>query len=1092
MNRMNPKQNTQRQEAMRYGTDASLRCVLVVGMCLVASSSVPLFAQTRVPSRVSISTDLRPGYSSGAQGDGDSLHAVLTDDGRLVAFSSTATNLVGGDLNGHEDIFLRNRTTGQTERISLSPSGQEANNRSTWPALSGDGRFVAFMSDATNFVSGDSGSHADIYMRDRSTGAVSRVTRGLNGAEANGPSRYPSVSADGRYVAFLSLASNLVAGDTNGTADAFVADQITGVIERVSTSSTGGQADGPSTYVHIDGSGNRVVFASTASTLVPGDTNNGCTDQDDLFHPVGWLTPYAPDGRLNCSDVFLRDRGAATTTRISVTSQGTQGSGHSGWPSISRNGRVVVFGSFSDLDGSGPVQKPRGTQASGRLYGVDLQTGARQRIDTKDDGFLGIPSSDGRFVAYASLDLITGTTAAVLDKATGERTALEYERVPARMGLSAATAVSTTGDVAFVTPRTLTSADTNGRTDVYVSSLRPSCTLSLSPGTSEANRNGGVVTVDVQTSSGDCAWSTFSEVAWLVVDTPAARGTYQIRVIVSATSVSRTGRVLIGGQAFTVNQHGAECSATLASAAASVPATGGTATVAMSVNIPTCGWQTQSQPNWLSVAPASGSGSAQVTVVAAPNTSRSRRTGVVSIAGQPFTIDQPGQPTPPRQTFTRYLAEGATSTFFETQIAIVNPGATATQAKLSFLRAGKSAITREFTVAAGARFSLDPKAIPGLETGEFSTRIDSDQLLVVDRTMTWGAGAYGAHAETGVTAPAPRWYLAEGATHGGFNLFYLLQNPNDTEVPVRIRYLRGVGAPLEKDYLLPAASRTNIWVDSEDFAGAGQLLAAADVSAVIETTDGQSIIVERAMYADGHGQTFAAGHASAGITTPSTTWFLAEGATGPYFDLFILIANPATTPAAVDATFLLPDGRTIVKSYTVAPQSRFNIWVDQEDALLANTAVSTTVRSTNDVPLIVERSMWWPGNSTDWQEAHNSPGATTSGTRWALAEGETGGARNISTYILLANPTASPASIKVTLLFEDATRVERVFMVLGNSRFNVDVAAELPAARGRRFGALVESVGTNPVPIVVERSMYWDAPGQRWAAGTNALATMLP
>jgi hypothetical protein len=279
-------------------------------------------------------------------------------------------------------------------------------------------------------------------------------------------------------------------------------------------------------------------------------------------------------------------------------------------------------------------------------------------------------------------------------------------------------------------------------------------------------------------------------------------------------------------------------------------------------------------------------------------------------------------------------------------------------------------------------------------------------------------------------------------------------------------------------------------VNLEDFHGLGKALASTDVSAAIDVTNGQPIIVERAMYLDLPGQAFGAGHESAGITAPALEWFLAEGATGSYFDLFVLIANPGGTPAAIEATYLLPNGSTLVKHYGVEANSRFNIWVDYEDPLLADTAVSTTIRSTNAVPIIVERAMWWPQSA--WYEAHNSPGATTTGTRWALAEGEAGGALGMETYILVANTSDAPATVKVTLLFEDGTTADQTYAgIPGRSRFNVPVGVFFPQAVGRRFGAVVESVGTSPARIVVERAMYWDAPGQPWAAGTNALATKL-
>jgi autotransporter-associated beta strand protein len=428
---------------------------------------------------------------------------------------------------------------------------------------------------------------------------------------------------------------------------------------------------------------------------------------------------------------------------------------------------------------------------------------------------------------------------------------------------------------------------------------------------------------------------------------------------------------------------------------------------------------------------------------------------------------------------TSYLAEGATSDFFDMQIALMNPSTvTAANATLSFLRSDGAVVPFGLTVPPRSRRTVDPKTVAGLQNAEFSTVVDTDTLLVVDRTMTWGNG-YGSHAETSVAAPALTWYLAEGATHSNFNLFYLIQNPNGAAANVQVTYLRPEPDPaIVRSYTVAPNSRFNIWVNLED---AG--LAAADVSAVLQSTNGQPIIVERAVYLDGSGRLFDAGHESAAITTPSLLWFLAEGATGSFFDLFVLIANPNAAAAELVALYLLPSGATISRSYTVAPNSRFNVWVDLEDALLADTAVSATIASTNGVPVIVERAMWWPGDATTWHEAHNSPGATATGTQWGLAEGEVGGVRSIETYILIANTSAFAGSAQVTLLFEDGSSVARIFPLNPNSRFSVSVATEFPEAAGRRFGAIVESLGGTPAQIVVERAMYSNALGNRLGGG---------
>ncbi|WP_291986119.1 PQQ-binding-like beta-propeller repeat protein [Luteitalea sp.] len=443
-----------------------------------------------------------------------------------------------------------------------------------------------------------------------------------------------------------------------------------------------------------------------------------------------------------------------------------------------------------------------------------------------------------------------------------------------------------------------------------------------------------------------------------------------------------------------------------------------------------------------------------------------------------------------------YLAEGATSAFFDTRLALLNPTNAATDAKVTFLPGAGSPIVHTVRVPARTRATVWPKAIDGLASAEFSTVVESEQPLVVDRTMTWDTSGYGAHAETAVAAPATVWYLAEGATHSGFNLFYLLQNPATTATSVRVRYLRGVGTPLEKTYILPPTSRTNIWVNVEEFPGAGRALESADLSAVIESLDSTPIIVERAMYLSSQNRTFNAGHASMAVNAPATQWFLAEGATGAFFDLFVLIANPTSSDANVTVTYLLGDGTTYTRPLVAPANSRSTIWVDMEEIPgvpgrpLADVAVSTTVIATNGVPIVVERAMWWPGGGT-WHEAHNSAGSTETGTEWALAEGEVGGTGATETYILIANTSAFAGIATVTLLFEDGTSANREYALPPRSRTNVPVKQDFESAAGRRFGAIVTSTGTIPAQVVVERAMYSNADGVQWAAGTNALATRL-
>lgn len=440
--------------------------------------------------------------------------------------------------------------------------------------------------------------------------------------------------------------------------------------------------------------------------------------------------------------------------------------------------------------------------------------------------------------------------------------------------------------------------------------------------------------------------------------------------------------------------------------------------------------------------------------------------------------------THPRGFFTRLLAEGASNSFFKTRIALLNPTTHPAKVLVRFLTAGGTTVRSPLVMPAGSQRTVDPGALGALERSEFSTIVESDQLVVTERTMMWDQRGYGAHAEAAVQAPERTWYVAEGSTAGRFDLFYLIQNPGAAATTVTVTYLRPAPyPPIVRPYHLAPHSRFTIWVNHEEPA-----LASTDVSAVITSTE--PVVVERAMYISGGGLPFQSGHAGAAVTRPALEWFLAEGATGAFFDLFVLIANPSDDLANVTATFLLPGGATVTKSHAISARSRYNIWVDKEDARLADSAVSTIIRS-DRTPIVVERSMWWPGRPDEWTEAHSSAGATHTGTRWAMAEGELGGPSSSETYILVANTSASEGMVRATLLFDDGQQVSRSFQVAATSRFNIAVASEFPEARGRRFGAVIESLGPSPIQTVVERAMYFDADGVPWAAGTNALATRL-
>ena len=260
--------------------------------------------------------------SSGTEGDGDSNDPVICAEGRYVAFSSAATNLVAGDSNARSDIFVYDRSDRVMSRVSVGSGGAEGDGGSREPALSGDGRYVAFTSAAANLVPGDSNGRSDIFVYDRTIGTMARVSDGSGGAEGDGDSSEPALSEDGRYVAFTSDAANLVPGDSNGRSDIFVYDRTFGTMARASVSSGGDEGDGGSREPALSGDGRYVAFTSDAKNLVAGDSN----------------------GR---ADIFLFHRSFSTIERVSVDNLGTQGNDNSQSASLNDDGDSTVFASLS-------------------------------------------------------------------------------------------------------------------------------------------------------------------------------------------------------------------------------------------------------------------------------------------------------------------------------------------------------------------------------------------------------------------------------------------------------------------------------------------------------------------------------------------------------------------------------------------------------------------------------------------------------------------------------------------------------------------------------------------------------------------------
>ena len=443
---VSPCETIPRVAAVRFVRDVA---IAALGVLLPTAN-----ADAQETTRVSVD-------SSGVKGNDASGDATISADGQIVAFGSTASNLVAGDTNGISDIFVHDRSTGFTERASVDSSGAEGNGSSYSPSISADGRIVAFMSYARNLVAGDTNGVYDVFVYDRSTGLTERVSVDSSGAEGNGVSGDPAISADGQVVVFMSNASNLVSGDTNGKRDAFVHDRATGITERVSVDSSGAEGNRTSDSPAISADGRVVSFISNSTNLVAGDTN------------VAW-------------DTFVHDRASGITQRVSVDSSGAEGNDASDSPAMSADGQIVAFRSYASNLVAGDVN------GCPDVFVHDRSTGLTERVSVDSFGAEGNGSSghfvvsqfitaDGRIVAFVSdaTNLVIGDTNGwsdvfVHDRLTGTTECVSVSSSREQENwLSENPTISADGlVVAFDSNSSnLVDSDTNGVWDVFVHDL---------------------------------------------------------------------------------------------------------------------------------------------------------------------------------------------------------------------------------------------------------------------------------------------------------------------------------------------------------------------------------------------------------------------------------------------------------------------------------------------------------------------------------------------------------------------------------------------------------------------------------------------
>ena len=318
--------------------------------------------------------------SEGNVGMGAASNADISADSRYVVFQSAASNLVADDTNEENDIFVRDLLNKTTERISIGLDDQQSDGSSGSPALSADGRYIAFASSASNLVEDDTNNSGDVFVYDRETKSIERVSVDSEGLEGNRFSNAPHISADGRYVSYSSAATNLVEGDTNGVGDVFVRDRLNQTTERISLASSGEQSNGFSFSHGISAGGRYVSYSSVATNLADSDVNRA-------------------------RDVFVYDRTTQTAQLISRNEAGIEGNSESRESVFSADGRFIAFqSSASNLVGD---------DTNGRtdifVYAGDFS----EDVDEEDPGVTPVLGTEGQTAENRIINLTQAASSTV-------------------------------------------------------------------------------------------------------------------------------------------------------------------------------------------------------------------------------------------------------------------------------------------------------------------------------------------------------------------------------------------------------------------------------------------------------------------------------------------------------------------------------------------------------------------------------------------------------------------------------------------------------------------------------------------------------